>query len=191
MRSSERNALVLQHRYLARRAAVAVKRRVPDWVEIEDLEQWAYTGLVRAARQYRPRMGVPFAAYAWPIVKGAVWDRYRRREYEQEVRLPRARVNGEIRSVAPCDIDRMIDEENAERELADALNALPDRERQVIWMYFYEGRSLRSAGRALSVNESRACQLKQRALRILREMLTARLGQNGRWPANRDGKRSC
>ncbi|MBN1335188.1 MAG: sigma-70 family RNA polymerase sigma factor [Deltaproteobacteria bacterium] len=59
-----------------------------------------------------------------------------------------------------------------EREaVARALDALPERERQVTTMHYEHGLKLAEIGRALGVTESRVCQIQGRAIRRLRDAL--------------------
>jgi RNA polymerase sigma factor for flagellar operon FliA len=56
-------------------------------------------------------------------------------------------------------------------QLLDAIDELPDREREIIRLYYIESRSLKSIGRAMAISESRASQLRHRAIRRLRTAL--------------------
>jgi len=58
-----------------------------------------------------------------------------------------------------------------ERELREAVERLPRRLARTVKMRFFEGRTLKEAGKALGVNESRAYQLQQKAMGLLREAL--------------------
>jgi RNA polymerase sigma factor for flagellar operon FliA len=60
-------------------------------------------------------------------------------------------------------------ERQTEREmLACAIETLPDSERTVISLYYYEGLTLKEIGRVLGVTESRACQIHGKAVVRLR-----------------------
>ncbi|MGA9147540.1 MAG: RNA polymerase sigma factor WhiG [Candidatus Nanopelagicales bacterium] len=52
--------------------------------------------------------------------------------------------------------------------LADSVAALPDREKIVVTLYYYEGLTLNEIGQVLGVTESRACQLHTKAVLQLR-----------------------
>lgn len=56
--------------------------------------------------------------------------------------------------------------------LAEAMEELPARLRQVASLYYYDGQSLKDIGAAESVTESRACQLRGEAVRRLRTHMT-------------------
>jgi RNA polymerase sigma factor for flagellar operon FliA len=63
------------------------------------------------------------------------------------------------------------------RELLEAIDDLPDREREIIRLYYIESRSLKSIGRAMEISESRASQLRHRAIRRLRTALAVELAE--------------
>jgi RNA polymerase sigma factor for flagellar operon FliA len=56
--------------------------------------------------------------------------------------------------------------------LADAINRMPDRERLVLTLYYYEGLTLAEIGEVLGVTESRICQIHTKAILQLRGRLT-------------------
>ena len=56
--------------------------------------------------------------------------------------------------------------------LADAINRMPDRERLVLTLYYYEGLTLAEIGDVLSVTESRICQIHTKAILQLRSRLS-------------------
>ena len=62
-------------------------------------------------------------------------------------------------------------------ELLDAIEDLPEREREIIRLYYIESRSLKSIGRAMAISESRASQLRHRAIRRLRSVLVEELAE--------------
>ncbi len=57
-------------------------------------------------------------------------------------------------------------------ELREALQSLSARDRMVLTLYFYEGLTLREIGAALRISESRASQIRTRALARLRQRVT-------------------
>lgn len=63
------------------------------------------------------------------------------------------------------------------RSLLDAINDLPEREREIIRLYYIESRSLKSIGSAMAISESRASQLRHRAIRRLRSALSEELAE--------------
>jgi RNA polymerase sigma factor for flagellar operon FliA len=61
--------------------------------------------------------------------------------------------------------------------LLAAVDELPERERKIIRLYYIESRSLKSIGRAMEISESRASQLRHRAIRRLRSALARELAE--------------
>lgn len=62
--------------------------------------------------------------------------------------------------------------EEKKRVLADALNKLPERERLVVALYYYEGLTLKEIGKVLGVSESRISQMHTKAILRLRGCLS-------------------
>jgi len=62
--------------------------------------------------------------------------------------------------------------EETRRVLADAINRLPDRERLVLTLYYYEGLTLAEIGEVLGVTESRVCQIHAKSVMSLRNRMT-------------------
>jgi RNA polymerase sigma factor for flagellar operon FliA len=59
--------------------------------------------------------------------------------------------------------------------LREAVEQLPERERTIVRLYYMQSRSLKSIGKALGISESRASQLRHRAIRRLRTSLSREL----------------
>lgn len=62
-------------------------------------------------------------------------------------------------------------------QLMEAIEDLPERERQIIRLYYIESQSLKSIGRSMAISESRASQLRHRAIRRLRGVLGPELAE--------------
>lgn len=70
--------LVERHLDLPRRAAAMIYPRVRDHVEYDELVALGNAGLAEAAQRFDPARGVPFSAFAWYRVQGAIIDGMRR-----------------------------------------------------------------------------------------------------------------
>lgn len=70
--------LVTSHLDLVRRIAWNLYGRVSNAIEIEDLIQIGYFGLVTAAQKYTPQEGAAFSSYASLRVRGAMVDYLRK-----------------------------------------------------------------------------------------------------------------
>lgn len=69
------------------------------------------------------------------------------------------------------DPNRVVEQAMVKTKLQEAVSNLPERERIIVQLYYIESKSLKSIGQALGISESRASQLRQRALRRLRQAL--------------------
>ena len=61
--------------------------------------------------------------------------------------------------------------EETRRSLVDAINRLPNRERLVVTLYYYEGMTLAEIGEVLGVTESRVCQIHAKTMMSMRNRL--------------------
>jgi len=63
--------------------------------------------------------------------------------------------------------------------LAEAITELPDRERQILALYYQEELTLAEIGQVIGVGESRVSQLRTQAIGRLRSRLATRMRQPG------------
>jgi RNA polymerase sigma factor for flagellar operon FliA len=73
------------------------------------------------------------------------------------------------------DPDAMVEKTAVKSKLREALEDLPERERKIVRLYYLESKSLKSIGQSLGISESRASQLRHRAIRRLRVALMSEL----------------
>ncbi|MDP9236322.1 MAG: FliA/WhiG family RNA polymerase sigma factor [Chloroflexota bacterium] len=73
------------------------------------------------------------------------------------------------------DPDSVAEETMVRARLAVAIELLPEREKTIVRLYYMKSQSLKSIGAALGISESRASQLRHRAIRRLRTVLTQEL----------------
>jgi len=74
-------------------------------------------------------------------------------------------------AVDELDPHQRLSEEEARSNLIDAIETLPERERTVITLYYYEGLKFGEIGKILRVSESRISQIHSEVLRNLRTRL--------------------
>ena len=72
-------------------------------------------------------------------------------------------------------IQERLDDESDKNELKKALQDLPEKERQMISLYYYEGLTLKEIGKVLGVSESRVSQIHGKALSMLKAILKNKL----------------
>lgn len=70
-----------------------------------------------------------------------------------------------------------IEDRELRDQLVEGIEALPDRQRLVLWLYYYEELPLREIADMLGVTPSRVCQIRGEAVEMLRDRVhgTARL----------------
>jgi len=73
------------------------------------------------------------------------------------------------------DPDSMAQDTMIRHLLHQAVDTLPDREKTIVQLYYMRSHSLKSIGKALGISESRASQLRHRAIRRLRTTLDQEL----------------
>ncbi len=76
---------------------------------------------------------------------------------------------------AAPDPEMLVDQGELRDRIADAIAALPEREKLVIALYYYENLTLREVGEVLGVTESRVSQLHTKAVLRLRSKLAAEM----------------
>ena len=76
---------------------------------------------------------------------------------------------------AAPDPQAVVDESELRDRIADAIAALPEREKLVVALYYYENLTLREIGEVLGVTESRVSQLHTKAVLRLRSKLDTEL----------------
>ena len=89
-----------------------------------------------------------------------------------ELLNPSENASGSMSDVLPdsgaIDPSGSFEKEETRYMLADSINRLPDRERLVLTLYYYEGLTLAEIGGVLNVTESRICQIHTKAVMSLR-----------------------
>ena len=73
------------------------------------------------------------------------------------------------------DPQMLVDQSELRDRIADAIAALPEREKLVVALYYYENLTLREIGEVLGVTESRVSQLHTKAVLRLRSKLAGEL----------------
>lgn len=83
----------------------------------------------------------------------------------------RARLIDWIEDSSSPDPIASLELKEQQRILAEAINRLPEKEKMVIALYYYEGLTLKEIGKVLGVSESRVSQLHTRAILRMRGYL--------------------
>ena len=81
-------------------------------------------------------------------------------------------IGDSIESPSSLNPDVMVVNEEVRRVIVEAINELPDKEKKILVLYYYEDLTLKDIGRVLQVTESRVSQLHTKAVLHLRSKLT-------------------
>jgi RNA polymerase sigma factor for flagellar operon FliA len=77
-----------------------------------------------------------------------------------------------IESPLSLNPDTIVEREEIKRVIVEAISELPDKEKKVLILYYYEDLTLKEIGHVLGVTESRISQLHTKAIMRLRSKLT-------------------
>jgi RNA polymerase sigma factor for flagellar operon FliA len=165
---------------VVRALAGKVRARLPQacGIEMADLVQAGNVGLLQAALSYEPDRGAPLAGYAKYRIRGEMLDMVRRnmgRERTVSARPSDVDSSPDWESRIPAHPDSSPQAGLLDRQrlaiIMEEIERLPEKYRVVVRLRYSGEMTLRQIGNALSVNESRACQIHQRALTRLRRAL--------------------
>ena len=84
----------------------------------------------------------------------------------------RISIGDSIESPASLNPDVIVEKDEIKRVIVDAINELPEKEKMVLVLYYYEDLTLKEIGQVLNVTESRVSQLHTKANLRLRAKLT-------------------
>jgi RNA polymerase sigma factor for flagellar operon FliA len=188
--SSERAALVEQHLTLVRHVAGRMISVAHPYLEVADLVAVGVEALLRASLRYDQSRGVPFATFAYPRVRGAMWESigavgpFSRGIARRRAGRPEPRVSPWLRGLdelygdplaaridAADRIHLAIDAARLSPQLRVAVDALEERDRQIIERHYFAGDSLLEIGRDMGRSRSWASRAHSGALARLRAVL--------------------
>jgi RNA polymerase sigma factor for flagellar operon FliA len=81
-------------------------------------------------------------------------------------------IKDSIESPSSLNPDVMVEKDEIKRVIVEAINELPDKEKKILVLYYYEDLTLKEIGQVLEVTESRVSQLHTKAILRLRSKLT-------------------
>lgn len=178
---------------LVQQVVQRISRRLPASVMRDDLLAAGLCGLADSLRRNGGSQGGSFEAYARIRIQGAVLDELRAQDWlprrlraastgnaEVEAPLPMAFLSlddlqgvEELVGLPPAN-ENPGDEAEARSEraaLVRAIEQLPERERHIVGMHYFQGLKFKDIGESFGVSEPRISQLHARALGRLRLLL--------------------
>ena len=165
-----------------------VRRYYGRGVEPDDLYQLGCLGFLKAVQGFDPQYGTQFSTYAVPKIAGEI-RRFLRddgpvkvsrglKERGSAIRGTRARLAADLgREPTLSELAEetgLTPEEKGMVErltLRTAIEALPERERQVLLLRYYKGLTQMNTARVLGVSQVQVSRLERRALDKLRREL--------------------
>jgi RNA polymerase sigma factor for flagellar operon FliA len=185
---SSRDRLVEQHHSLVARIAKKVSFQIRHRIEEDELMGWGYTGLLEAADRYVAGGPASFSTFAYHRVRGAMLDGIGAIAPLTRNGYRKAKEREDVQALFPKELDEatMVDEESLsypadarleDKELIDllreALEELPERQRELIRAHYWGGATLLDAGKDLGISKSWACRTHAKALSTLRRHVEA------------------
>ncbi|HEX2734621.1 MAG TPA: sigma-70 family RNA polymerase sigma factor [Polyangiaceae bacterium] len=194
--SPEAKALFQKYQQLVRQIAGGFQRKLPSNVLRDDLIAAGMSGLWDAVRRQGNDTSGNFDWYVRVRIRGAILDELRAQDW-----LPRraraaateaaaanptqsghAPVVLRFDEVSETEQARCLarDDANAEetatancvrKQLEDAMNLLPERERRIVSLHYFRGIKFKDLGEMLGVSEPRISQLHSRAMSRLKSLL--------------------
>jgi RNA polymerase sigma factor (sigma-70 family) len=197
MQDPVREKLITDHLPLVRRVS---ERLHSSWrdsgLEISDLVACGAIGLVQAADRFDPTRGIRFKTFAEIVIEGAIRDGVGRGRNWFGRRAVGAVIVVHLDDVAPDGWEDWLGQSNENglplralwngrplfqpagdsdldlrSLLGDEIQLLPERERRVVRLCFYEGKKLTDAAKEMCVQPPRASRLRKQALQRLRHAI--------------------
>ena len=161
------DSLIRAYLPLVRAIAQGFRTSLPPHIDVEDLVQEGSLALRSIAEGFDPDRGVSFAVYAWPRVRGAMLD-YIRRCYRET--WPSTNAGAELQNSDEGSSAAAVENHLVCELLTDLLDS---REKAIIRGEFLEGHSLAALARQMHVSDTRVRQIRNRALRRMRDKAAA------------------
>ncbi|HVJ85900.1 MAG TPA: sigma-70 family RNA polymerase sigma factor [Caulifigura sp.] len=89
--SIEKDRLVEECQGLVRHLAQQVRKRMPSWVEMDDLVGYGQVGLMQAARDFDPQRGNKFSTFAFYRIRGAIYEGVNKLMWFRAARSPESK----------------------------------------------------------------------------------------------------
>lgn len=182
-----KNRLVERYLPYAGKISRYLYGKLPDSITFDEIQSYAYSGLLEAIERYDASNSVSFIGYAAKRIKGAVYDELRQQDF-----LPR-----DVRKKGPVEMESIEEIRNAEIVSSDSSQAYTDQniqqsdfapviedrvfilsllkklscfERKVIYLYFWQGLTMKEIGQTVGYTEGGISIVLKRAITRLKKM---------------------
>jgi len=81
-KTAEVEYLVEKYRVLVDKAALSISKNLPKYIELEDLKQVGFMGLIKAAKSYEGKNDAKFSTYAYYRIRGSIYDEIRSSDWK-------------------------------------------------------------------------------------------------------------
>jgi RNA polymerase sigma factor for flagellar operon FliA len=185
------NELIRKYVPLVQQIVGSFQRRLPRSVLRDDLIAAGMCGLWDAIRKNGENRSDRFDWYVRVRIRGAILDELRTQDWLPRraraeanraadravpavVRFDEVSESEQAQCLASCDSeggDSGLESRESAKALASAVERLPERERDIVALYYFKGVKFSELGRLFGVSEPRISQLHSRAMTRLKVML--------------------
>ena len=107
----KRDELVVEHLEYVNQICGTLAKRLPDNVDLQNLQSAGVVGLIEAAQNYDESRGVVFKTFSYPRIRGAIIDEIRRNSpLSQKVMNLVGRIKAAIETIEPPVTPELISE---------------------------------------------------------------------------------
>ena len=168
--------LVLKYRPLVVNIAHHMILPMPSSVEEDDLVSYGIFGLFDAIEKFDPSLGWKFSTYARVRIRGAIVDGMRQSDWvprSVKVRPHLIYVDGieDGEEILLGDPFTTFEAQEMKHLLSGLIDGLPERERLVLSLYYYDDLLLKEVGARFDRSEAWACLVHANAIRQLRLLM--------------------
>ncbi len=164
-------------------------------VEDKDYFQFGIEGLSEAIDRFDPDYGTKFETYAIQRIRGKIIDELRklqikpRNNYDEDGNLRYTNVSfdagsdnddgyslHEVISSSEPAPEEVVTKNEQRQLLIEAIKELPERDRLIISLYYYENLNYKEIAEVLGITVSRVSQIHAKVMKTLKNKLTKKIG---------------
>ena len=147
---------------------------IKNIIDFGDLVGFGFFGLLDAIERYNPNKDIKFKTYARLRIKGYIYDGLR----EIFPPLPKmiykdiSKIQNEISRYIENKItpEYLLEKKEIKKEVIDALKKLPQREYEVLELYYYEWLTLKEISNIFRISEIRTYKIYRKAMQDLKDI---------------------